>query len=195
MPLLQQLCRIRISWLRAGHICLRRKLGLDEFAPRNVVARFESLEEPACTPLTKERTLNAVLSSAPRFLLEGGCSEDNPLVHMHVGVTLYEFEPACAGEGWLGAKIVEQGAENLFSEFIYELDNVAAHLAAQGQVTHDICWGSSVCFHSLWRIDLADETIHFLGFIDFARMPLGLFAEKPVGPVSAWELELRTGQD
>src|SRR5580765_4496795 len=105
MSCLQELCRVRISWLRPGQVCLRSKLGLDDYSARNVTARFESSTSILCTPLGKERSLNAMLSSSPRFLLEGGCSTDDPLVKVHVAVKLYEFELAGIVDGWLGQKM------------------------------------------------------------------------------------------
>ena len=179
MTHLQELCRVRIGWLRPGQVCLKSKLGLDEYSARNVTARFESSTGTLCTPLSKEQSLNAMLSSSPRFLLEGGCSTDDPLVKVHVAVKLYEFEIAGIVDGWLGQEMVEHGAENLFSPYLSELDNVAFHLARQGQVVQAGCWGSSVCFHSLWLIQSPQGGLDFGGYVDLTRVPLGLFAEKP----------------
>jgi hypothetical protein len=183
MPYLQELCRVRIGWLRPGQVCLKSKLGLDEFSARNVTARFDRLTGALCTPLSKERSLNAMLASTPRFLLEGGCSTDNPLVKVHVAVKFYEFELAGITDGWLGQEMMERGADSLFSPFLAELDDVAIHLARQGQVVQSGCWGSSVCFHSLWRIQIPEGDLDFAGYVDLTRVPLGLFAEKP--PVSS----------
>ena len=179
MAYLQEICRVRISWLRPGQVCLKSKLGLDEYSARNVTARFHRLTGTLCTPLSKEQSLNAMLSSTPRFLLEGGCSTDDPLVKVHVAVKFYEFELAGIIDGWLGQEMVERGADNLFSPFLTELDNVAIHLARKGQVVQAGCWGSSVCFHSLWLIQSPEGGLDFAGYVDLTRVPLGLFAEKP----------------
>jgi len=56
---------------------------------------------------------------------------------------------------------------------------VALHLARQGQVVQAGCWGSSVCFHSLWLIQSPEGGLDFAGYVDLTRVPLGLFAEKP----------------
>jgi hypothetical protein len=179
MPHLQELCRVRIGWLRAGQVCLKSKLGLDEYSARNVAVRFGGSTNPLWTPLSKEQSLNAMLASSPRFLLEGGCSTDNPLVKVHVAAKFYEFELAGVLDGWLGQEMVERGAESLFSPFLTELDNVAAHLARHGQVVQSGCWGSSVCFHTLWLIHTPKGGLDFAGYVDLTRVPLGLFAEKP----------------
>jgi hypothetical protein len=182
MPHLQELCRVRISWLRAGQVCLKSKLGLDEYSARNVATRFSRSTAVICTPLSKEQSLNAMLASTPRFLIEGGCSTDNPLVKVHVATKFYEFELADVVDGWLGQEMVERGADHLFSPFLTELDNIASHLARQGQVVQAGCWGSSVCFHSLWLIHSPNGGLDFAGYVDLTRVPLGLFAEKPSVP-------------
>ena len=129
-----------------------------------------------------------MLASSPRFLLEGGCSTDDPLVKVHVAVKIYEFELAGIIDGWLGQEMVERGADYLFSPFLAELDNVAAHLARQGQVVQSGCWGSSVCFHSLWLIQSPKGGLEFAGYVDLTRVPLGLFAEKPSVPAHTCKL-------
>ena len=182
MPHFQELCRVRISWLRAGQVCLKSKLGLDEYSARNVVTRFSRPGGVVWTPLSKEQSLNAMLSSTPRFLIEGGCSMDNPLVKVHVAAKFYEFELAGVVDGWLSQEMVERGADYLFSPFLTELDNIAAHLARQGQVVQAGCWGSSVCFHSLWLVQSPQGGLVFAGCVDLTRVPLGLFAERPSLP-------------
>ena len=179
MSYLQELCRVRIGWLRRGQVCLKSKLGLDEYSARNVTARFDRTTGALCAPLSKEQSLNAMLAASPRFLLEGGCSTDNPLVKVHAAVKFYEFELAGVVDGWLGQEMVEHGAEKLFSPFLTELDNVAMHLARRGQVVDAGCWGTSVCFHSLWLIRSTKGSLDFGGYVDLTRVPLGLFAEKP----------------
>jgi hypothetical protein len=179
MSYLQELCRVRIVWLRRGQVCLKSKLGLDEYSVRNVTSRFDRTTGALCAPLSKEQSLNAVLTSSHRFLLDGGCSTDNPLVKVHAAVKLYEFDLAGVVDGWLGQEMMEHGAEHLFSPFLTELDNVAMHLARQGQVVDAGCWGSSVCFHSLWLIQSTKGSLDFGGYVDLTRVPLGLFAEKP----------------
>ena len=188
MPHLQELCRVRITWLRAGQVCLKSKLGLDEYSARNVVTRFSRSVSAACSPLSKEQSLNAMLSSTPRFLIEGGCSTGNPLVKVHVSVKFYEFELAGVVDGWLGQEMVERGADYLFSPFLTELDNIAAHLARQGQVVQAGCWGSSVCFHSLWLVHSPKGGLSFAGHVDLTRVPLGLFAERPSVPAHRCEI-------
>lgn len=190
MPQLQELCRVRVSWLLSGQVCSRRMLGLDEYGSRNVIARFERSIEPVCTPLTKEQCLNAMLSCAPRFLLGGGCSAADPLVRVNTATLIYEFEPAGVSEGWLSSRLVESGAESLFGPFARDLDAVAANLASQGQALDSGCWGKSVCFHTLWLIKLAPGTMEFLGCVDLARVPLSLFVEKPAPSAATQVLPL-----
>jgi len=190
MPHLQELCRIRISWLRPGQVCLKSKLGLDEYSARNVATRFDGSTGVLYTQLSKEQSLNAMLAAPPRFLLEGGCSTDNPLVKVHVAVKFYEFELAGIVDSWLCQEIVARGADDLFSPFLTDLDNVAIHLARQGQVAQAGCWGSSVCFHSLWLIRSPEGGLDFAGYVDLTRVPLGLFAEKAPASVHTCKISL-----
>jgi hypothetical protein len=177
----QELCRVRVWWLQPGHVCLKSKLGLDEYSDRNVVARFEGSSESAWRPVNNETSLRAMLSPTLRFLLDGGCSAENPLVQVRLPAVVYEFDLAGTVEGWLGSELVDRGAGQVFSPHLNDLDMIADYLARQGQAVDRGCWGTSVCFHTLWLVDanVTPPGLSFAGFLDLTRVPLGLFAERP----------------
>jgi hypothetical protein len=185
MPYVQELCRVRLWWLQPGHVCVKSKLGLNDYAQRNVVARYALDQEPLCTPLSKEASLSAVLYSNSRFLLESNCARENPLVKVRIPVTLFEFDLLDTTEGWLLSELVQSGAEAMFGKHLDELENVALYLANRGQGTDRGVWGTSVSFHCLWvfkQIQTPKDTqisCEFGGYVDLTRVPLGLFAEKP----------------
>lgn len=183
MPCFQELCRVQMTWLRAGDLCLQSKLGLNDYARRNVVAQFAAQANPLCQFPTKDRLLEAMLTRNHRSLLEESASPEDPLVRVCVPVTLYQFDPMDTTEGWLEAGIFERGASLMFVPHLRELAEIGEHFVDSGRSINRGCWGSSVCFHTLWVFKntsfepgVALEA-ELAGYVDLGRVPLGLFAE------------------
>ncbi len=185
MARFQELCRVRICWLKPGDLCLESKLGLNEYAERNVIARFEGEGRTVYQHLNNEMMLAAMLDWHNRCLLEGGYSRQNPPVQVLVPVTIYEFDVAVTTEGWLASEMMEGGAIRLFGDYLQELEETGKSLRDSGRTIDRGSWGLSVCFHTLWVFhagagDSQDEvTREFAGPIDLNRVPLSLFVQSP----------------
>src|SRR5262249_32017231 len=117
---------------------------------------------------------------------EAGVSRENPLVKVRVPITLFEFDLLDTMDGWLLTELVQRGADGMFGNHLQELENVANYLADKGHTSDLGAWGVSVSFHCLWVFKFKEKNLesqlscHFAGYVDLTRVPLGLFAEKPV---------------
>jgi len=183
MPSIQELCRVRITWLKPGDVCLETKLGLSEFSQPNLVARSSTEDGIAYRELDKEDLLDAMLRPDNRVLLEGAHCENNSVVEVIAPVTVYEFDVTDTAEAWLARDAMESGAEAMFEEHLDELHNIGLYLWNRGKYVDRGRWGISVCFHTLWvyktKPSTGNYSRQFAGLVDVESMPLSLFAQKP----------------
>jgi hypothetical protein len=185
MPLIQDICRVRICWLEPGDVCLESRLRCTEFAECNTIARFDGRNGAAYKRLNKEACLTAILAPNRRFPFDGVSSAVNPLVEVLEPATLFEFDVADSGDGWLASELVGGRAERIFRSALDEVENIGFYLWRKGRCVPHGRWGVSVSFYTLWVClkepgsSLDPESVEFAGYLDLARMPLGLFVEKP----------------
>lgn len=185
MACFQELCRVQITWLRAGNVCQQSKLAFNDYSRRNVIACVTDASELVYRPARKNTIIEALLNRNNRSLLEECISSEDPLVEVCVPVTLYEFCPLDTIEGCLEAGMFERGATALFSSHLEQLAAMGEYFDSLGRSVQRGCWGRTVCFHTLWvfkagNLDRnASLDCELAGYIDLGRVPLGVFAENP----------------
>jgi hypothetical protein len=185
----QELCALKICWLLPGQICPESRLGLNEYAPPNVVARFQKDAASCCRKLSHDKAVEAMLCSRRYFF--PACPVNDPLVEIITPVTIFEFEPTDIPGSLLANGIEEHGAAALFSEHLDELEQTGAEIARRGMVVDRGRWGMFVHFHILWVYParLAEgglpASLKLAGHVDLYRFPLAMFAQRVDAPGDA----------
>ena len=184
MPRIQELCGLRICWLERGQVCFESMLGLNEHAPVNVVARHAQAGRSLCRGLKQETLLTEMLCGNQKFMPR--TSSHDRLVEVLTPVTLFEFEAMDTKDSRLAPALKEQGASNLFQAHLDDLEQIGQALKHSGQAHDRGRWGICVYFHTLWVFpskpgnSLCPPVPYLAGQVDLYRLPLAMFAEKPV---------------
>jgi hypothetical protein len=178
---IQELCGLRICWLRPGQVCFESTLGVNEHSPCNIVARYDRAARPLCRRLNREALLTEMLCGNQKFM---PCSYGRDrLVKVLAPVTIFEFQAMETKGARLATAITENGAENVFGPWLNELERMGRSLRNAGQAHDRGRWGVCVYLHTLW-IFAADEEGYssaapqLAGHVDLYRLPLAMFTEQ-----------------
>jgi len=181
---IQELCGVRVCWLKPGQLCFESVLGVNDYTPPDVVAYTHSHGLPAFRRLDDEALLAELLAGNQRSVK--GCWTGDHLVQMLAPVTVFEFEPFETKDALLAEVLRESGARSLFASYLDELEQLALGLRHAGQAVDRKSWGTWIYMHSLWVYEMGPSTtgnlqgLRLAGQVDLYRLPLAMFVENCV---------------